>query len=71
MRCLHFVNSNEDNQMLTRLKVYNKVVHLLTAGQFKKKVNTELKKIMYPSTSFFQDKILPAKNHGLSRIEVS
>ena len=54
-----------------RLKVYNKFVHLLTSGQFKKKINMTLQKLLYPTAAFFQDKMLPTMETGLGRIELS
>ena len=54
-----------------RLKVYNKFVHLLTCGQYKKKINMALDDLLLPGLSFYQDKIRPCLDEGLSRIELS
>ena len=52
------------------MKIYNKWVHLLTSGQ-KKWLSMNLKKILEPNMSFYLDKVVPTKDHGFSRIEVS
>ena len=51
--CAQYVNEDKSE----RLKIYNKFVHLLTCGQFKKIVHTGIDKLLQPSTFFFQDKI--------------
>lgn len=56
---------------IKRLKVYNKPVHLLTSGQFKKKIGMDLFKLLFPSPAFYQEKVLPTQEEGLSRIELS
>jgi hypothetical protein len=53
------------------VKVYNKFEHLLVSGQFKKKINMHVDKLLHPPLAFYHDKMLPAMETGLSRIELS
>lgn len=57
--------------MTNRLKIYNKLVHLWTSGQFKKWLNMNAHKIFNASQPFYFDKIQPGTEEGLSRIEHS
>ena len=58
--------------MHERLKIYNKYVHLLTSGDFKREtIHSQLKKLAYPSIKFFQEKVICTQDEGLSRIEYS
>lgn len=54
-----------------RLKVYNKPVHLLTSGQFKKKIGMDLFKLLFPSPAFHLEKMLPTSEEGFVRVESS
>ena len=56
MTCLQFmkyVPTEKGEKKYARLKVYNKSVHLLTCGQFKKWLNMRTKELLKPSQAFY------------------
>jgi len=60
MSCLQlmkYVPTEEGKKRYARVKVYNKSVHLLTCGQFKKWLNMRTKELLKPSQAFYQRKI--------------
>ena len=57
--------------MLQRIKIYNKWVHLLTCGQFKKSLSMNFRKLLKPTLDFYMDKMKPSMELGLTRIEQS
>lgn len=71
LTCVQYIDFNELGNLTKRVKIYNKFVHLLCSGQFKKKINMHLDKLLNPPIAFFHDKMLPSVNSGLSRIELS
>lgn len=60
-----------DGDLTERTKIYNKWVHLKTCGQFKKWLGMGIGKLLHPTLDFFLDKLQPAMDLGLSRIEQS
>jgi hypothetical protein len=50
-----------NERMKLRVKVYNKSVHLLCSGQFKKWINMKIKDLLQPSQAFYQRKIQPSQ----------
>ena len=60
MTCLQlmkYVPSEEGKKKYARVKVYNKSVHLLTTGKFKKWLNMRTKDLLKPNQAFYQHKI--------------
>ena len=53
LTCVQYIAFDQAGRPTLRLKIYNKLVHLLTSGQFKKKINMTLKKLLYPTTAFY------------------
>ena len=54
-----------------RLKIYNKLVHLLTIASIKAKLSMGTSKLFKAPLAFHQKKILPSFKDGLTRIELS
>jgi hypothetical protein len=54
-----------------RLKIYNKLVQLLTITSIKAKLSMGTSKLFKAPLAFHQKKILPSFNDGLARIELS
>jgi hypothetical protein len=53
----HFIEKNNEGEMLQRTKIYNKWAHLLTCGQFKKSLSMNIRKLLKPSLDFYLDKM--------------
>ena len=68
---MQYLSSDINGKTQERMKIYNKLVHFVTCGQFKKTVNMALDKLLFPSLAFYQNKIQPTLKEGLSRIEYS
>ena len=66
-----YEDANNGDKRVARVKVYNKSVHLLISGQFKKWLTMDLDKLLTPEQAFYMKKVQPSQNDGLSRIEVS
>jgi len=54
-----------------RLKIYNKLVHLLTIASIKAKLSMGTSKLFKAPLAFHQKKILLSLKDGLTRIELS
>jgi hypothetical protein len=50
---MKYVPTEKGEKKYARLKVYNKSVHLLTCGQFKKWLNMRTKELLKPSQAFY------------------
>ena len=53
MTCHQYLKIGDQGKKEYRLKIYNKFVHLLTCGQYKKKINMALNDLLLPGISFY------------------
>lgn len=63
MTCIQmekYKDADNRETRVARVKVYNKSVHLLTSGQFKKWLTMDLDKLITPEQAFYMKKVQPS-----------